>query len=218
MKRHSLFSSAIIILLLLALSGCGGGGAGSPGSCDTEKTGVILDVSISPYYQKTDNLTNSVDVVQNTCISENIEYAEYFADHSAVISIGARLINPNIPIQPGTLYIEKYTINFARSTDSLGAPPIESDTRYQTIVITPPSSGLGSTTTKSSSALVDLIRKERYLRDILSGQYNNNLPHNFTAIYTFEGKNEYGKSFCAVATTNFQIGSFDYCPITTKPQ
>lgn len=206
-----------LLFITLVLSGCGGGGAGSPGSCDTEKTGVILDVSITPYYQKTDNLTSSVDVVQNICTSGTLEYPEYFADHSAIVNINARLINPNHPFEIGTLYIQKYTIKFVRSTDSIGAPPIESDTRYQTIVVTPPSSGTGSTNIKASAVLVDLIRKEKYLKDILSGQYNSNLPHNFTAVFTFEGKNQYDKSFCAVATTNFQIGSFDYCSITTKP-
>ncbi len=217
MKRSSVLSLFSLLLIIGLLSSCGGG-AGSPGSCDSENTGVILNVSVLPYYQKTDNFTNSVDIIQNICVSGTLEYAEYFADHSALLNIDARLINPNPSIQPGTLYIEKYTVRFARSTDSLGAPPIESDTRYQTIVINPPSSGSGSTDTRASGPLVDLIRKEKYLKDILSGQYSSNLPHNFSAIYTFEGKNQYGKSFCAVATTNFQIGSFDYCSITPKPQ
>lgn len=222
MKRNSVLSLLALLFIIGLLTSCGGGGAGAPGSCNSENTGVILDVSISPFYQNIDNLTSSVDIIQNICISgtppDIIDYDEYFADHSSLININARLINPNPSIQPGTLYIEKYTIKFVRSTDSIGAPPIESDTRYQTIVVTPPLSGTGTTNTKASGAFVDLIRKEKYLKDIQGGQYNSNLPHNFTAIFTFEGKNQYDKSFCAVATTNFQIGSFDYCSITPKPQ
>lgn len=212
MRVNKALSFLALLLILGLLTSCGGG-PGAPGSCDTEKTGVILDITISPYYQNVNNLTSSVDIVQSTCTFGETEYPEYFADHSSIIDINARLINPNPPIQPGTLYIEKYTIKFIRSNDSIGAPPIESDTRYQTIVVYPPSSGTGSTNTKTIGVLVDLIRKEKYLKDILSGQYNSNLPHNFTAVYTFEGKNQYGKSFCAVATTSFQIGSYDYCSI-----
>ncbi len=219
MKRGSILVIFALLLIVGLLTSCGGGGAGSPGSCDTEKTGVILDISISPYYQKPDNLTKSVDVIKNICVTpEGIEYPEYFADHGANINISARLINPNPTIQPGTLYIEKYIIEFRRSNDSIGAPPIEIDTRFQTIVINPPSSGTGSTNTTVDGILVDRKRKDKYLEDLLSGRFDTNIPHNYTAIYRFEGKNQYGKDFCAVATTNFQIGSFDYCEITPKPQ
>jgi hypothetical protein len=121
----------------------------------------------------------------------------------------ARLINPNTTFQAGTLYVEKYTVQFRRSSDSIGAPPIQSDTRYTTIVIPAPA-GTGVTTVEDTVILVDLIRKDQYKADVTSGQYNSDL-NNYTALYTFEGKNEYGENFSFKAQTNFQIGNFDYC-------
>lgn len=220
MKRSSFLTLFALLLIAGFLTSCGGGGAGAPGSCNTEKTGVILDISISPYYQKPDYLTYSVDIIRNICVTpEGVEYDEYFADHSANIGISARLINPTPSIQPGTLYIEKYTIEYIRANDSIGAPPIEFDTKITLgeIVINPPESGTGSTKTIVEGPLVDLKRKNKYLEDIRSDRFDTNIPHKYTAIYRFEGKNQYGKDFCAVATTNFQIGSFDYCGITPKP-
>ena len=70
----------------------------------------------------------------------------------------------------GILYIEKYTVEYKRSADSIGAPPIESDTRYTTIVIVPPAA-TGTSTVEVSSILVDLLRKDKYASDVTSGQY-----------------------------------------------
>ncbi len=95
---------------------------------------------------------------------------EVFTDHAAKVTISSRLLNPTSTFQPGTLYIEKYTVEFRRSTDSIGAPPIESDTRYKSIIITPPS-GAGTNTLEDTLILVDLIRKDKYATDMLSGMY-----------------------------------------------
>jgi hypothetical protein len=210
MKRKSwLFVICYLSFIVLFLWGCGSG-PGSPGSQGTEDTGVILEATIVPTYNGED--TYSVDAFQQVCSEGPPPKYEYFTDHQATVTITATLINPNTTFQPGTLYIEKYTVEFRRSADSIGAPPIQSDTRYKTIVITPPT-GTGETTVTDTVILVDLLRKDQYATDVLSGQYSYGSAYinNYTAIYTFKGKNEYGDSFSFKAQTDFQIGSFDNC-------
>lgn len=211
MKKRSLLRFLLYISILsVILYGCGGG-AGSPGSQGTEDTGVIVDATVSGLYL--DDSTNSIDVFQDICEPGPPPTYEAFTDHEAAVTFTASLINPSPTIKPGTLYIDKYTVEYKRSNDSLGAPPIEMDTRYDTIVITPPLSGTGITSITATVTLIDLVRKERYNDDVLSGRYDYHLAYinNYTAIYTFYGKNEYGEKFTAKAQLNFQIGWFDYC-------
>lgn len=209
MKRSYFLLVTIYCLpLTVFLAGCGNG-PGQPGSTGTEDTGVMLSSSIIPTYNGTN--TNDVDVVQQTtCTSGK---PEIFTDHSATVTITATLLNPNPQIPPGTLYIEKYTAEYRRSQDSIGAPPIESDTRFDTIAVTPPQSGTDSTTTTFTAIFVDLKRKDKYLSDVQSGAYSYGLAYlnNYTAIYTFEGQSQYGKRFTFMAQADFQIGSFDNC-------
>jgi hypothetical protein len=104
-------------------------------------------------------------------------------------------------------------VEFRRSTDSIGAPPIESDTRYKTIIITPPATGIVANTVEDTVILVDLKRKEQYSTDMLSGMYTSGSAYlnNYTATYTFEGKNQFGDSFSFKAQVDFQIGNFNNC-------
>ena len=208
-KNKFLLFTVYCLLSTVLLWGCGGG-AGSPGSKGTEDTGVEVDATITPLYLG-DN-TYSVDIVPDVCDPGPPPEAETFTDHGATLTMTARLINPNTTFQVGTLYVEKYTVQFRRSSDSIGAPPIQSDTRYDTIVIPAPA-GTGVTTVEDTVILVDLIRKDQYKADVTSGQYNSGLAYlnNYTALYTFEGKNEYGEKFSFKAQTDFQIGNFNYC-------
>lgn len=196
-KSYFLLFTVCCLLSVVFLLGCGGGAPGAPGSSGTENTGVILEPTITP-------ATTLVKVCATTTTP--------MADTDATLTVNARLLNPNTKVQPGTLYIEKYTIEFRHSTDSIGAPPIEPDIRYQTIVITPPTTGSTSTTaTATGLVLVDSIRKTQYNTDVTSGQYTNSPQNNYTATYTFEGKNQYGDKFSVVTQTPFQIGSFTSC-------
>jgi hypothetical protein len=210
MRKNKFLVLAVYCLLsAVFLWGCGGG-AGSPGSEGTEDTGVEVDATITPVYLGAN--TYSVDAFQVVCDEGPPPVVEDFTDHNATLSMTARLINPSTTFQAGTLYVEKYKVEFRRSSDSIGAPPIQSDTRYKTIVIAAPT-GTGVTTVEDTVILVDLIRKDQYKADVTSGQYNSTSAslNNYTAIYTFEGKNEYGKDFTFKAQTDFQIGSFNYC-------
>jgi hypothetical protein len=212
MKKRSLLLFLLYISILsVILYGCGGG-AGGPGTSGTEETGVVLDVQ-TPVGLYLDENTNSVDVFQQICDEGPPPEYEQFTDHEATVAFNTSLINPNPTIKPGTLYVEKYTIEYKRSNDSLGAPPIEKDTRYETIVIPVPLTGNGTSGTNATLILIDLVRKEKYYDDVLSGRYDYHLAYinNYTAIYTFYGQNEYGENFTAKAQMNFQIGSFDYC-------
>ncbi|MEW6585617.1 MAG: hypothetical protein AB1442_08405 [Nitrospirota bacterium] len=206
MKKKLLFCILSFSLVAAVLYGCGGG-TGSPGSGGTEDTGVVLDAEVIGLYL--DENTGSCDAFRDMCEDE----PEPFTDHQANATFTATLINPNPTVRPGTLYIDKYTVEFRRSNDSLGAPPIETDTRFVTIVIFPPLSGTISSVTTGTVTLVDLIRKEKYRDDVLSGLYDYHLAfiNNYTAVFTFFGKNEYGEDFKVKTQIDFQIGNFDYC-------
>lgn len=182
-----------------------------PGSTGSRATGVVLDASLVPAYLGAN--TNSVDAFQQICSAGPPPVNEKFTDHGATLTVSASLINPNPPIPAGTLYIEKYTIQYIPSQDSLGAPPIETDTRYDTIVVTPPQSGTTATTMTATVMFVDLKRKDKYYNDITSGAYTSGMGYinNYTAIYTFEGQNQYGEKFSFVVQSSFQIGSFNNC-------
>ncbi len=228
MKRHSLFLSAIIILLL-ALSGCGSGGSGAPGSSGSDNTGVMLETYVRPYYiaggwtiENTDdlssitfsgNFTNAVDVNQIDCDPlPDVTKWEPMVEHSAILVINAKLLNPSSSFKPGNLYITEYKIDYFRSTDSLTAPPIESDRRFVSILIgVPPSSG--NWYSAASVVLVDLIRKDKYVEMIQGGMYTARpgLLNNYTAEYTFYGQDSNGKSFSFKTRHDFTMGAYNYC-------
>ena len=210
MKRTAyILLGAWCLLLPLIFMGCGDG-SGSPGSRGSEDTGVIVDAIIVPTYLGAN--TNSVDAFQDICDPGPPPEAEVFTTHSATVTFTARLINTDPTIQPGTLYVEEYTIRYFRNNDSIGAPPIETDKRFKTIVITPPD-GEGVTEVTDTLFFVDLVRKDKYAENMLSGQYSSSLAfiNNYTAIYTFKGKNEYGEDFKLEAQVDFEIGWFDNC-------
>lgn len=210
MKRnYILLFAGYCLLLVIIATGCGGG-PGSPGSSGSENTGVMVDASVQGLYQG--NPTYSVDAFQGICSEGPPPVYEVFTDHQAEVTFTARLINPGSDFQAGKLYIEKYTVEFRRSTDSIGAPPIESDTRYKTIEISAPI-GAGEVTVITDIILVDLIRKVQYAEDMLSGRYTSwpAYLNNYTAIFTFEGQNEFGEKFKVKTQMDFQIGNFDNC-------
>ena len=152
--------------------------------------GDILNISITPIYFG--SATNSVDAFQDECDSD--PPFEPFTDHEATLAI--EVINPTSEI--GNITIEKYTIRYFRNNDSIGAPPIESDTRFKTIVINPASLN----TVKATIIFVDIERKNQYQSDI----------NNYTATYTFEGYTEFGATFTLQSQAVFEIGNFDNCP------
>ncbi|MDH5203658.1 MAG: hypothetical protein OEW69_10445 [Nitrospirota bacterium] len=207
-KRYLILLALSSLLVSVLLWGCGSG-PGSPGSYGCEDVGLICDVTLTPTYQ--DEPTYSVDVVQQICDPGPPPEYEYFADHSATAAISLRLLNPDTTRLLEPVYIEKYTIEFRRATDSIGSPPIQSDTRYRTITLTPPT-GTTINTFDTTVVLVDLPRKSQYLSDVLSGRYTYGLAYinNYTASYIFEGQSM-GKAIKIFGQANFQIGSFDYC-------
>jgi hypothetical protein len=210
MKRVQCLLFTICFLILSGLFyGCGGG-PGVPGSHGTEDTGVILEATLEPAYLGKN--TSSVDAIQDLCDAGPPQKFEVFTDHTAAVIIRVRLVNPNATFQPGNLYIEKYTVEYRRSSDSIGAPPIQSDTRFKTIVLDP-LTGTAVNVLSDTVTFVDLLRKDQYRADVMSGRYSSGSAflNNYTAIYTFEGKNEFGSRFSFKAQTDFQIGDFNNC-------
>jgi len=211
MRKRSFFLLSIMFFVsAVFFYGCGGDGPGSPGSDGSEKTGVILTATIAPIYEGGN--TSSVDAFQDICDPGPPPDAEIFTDHSATLIVNARLLNPDTSFQPGTLHIEKYTIKYFRSSDSIGAPPIETDVRFISLPITPPS-GTGVNSVTTTTAFLDLVRKDQYSDNMLSGKYSSSLAfiNNYTAVYKFEGKNDFDEKFSFEVQTDFQIGNFDNC-------
>jgi len=238
MKFQKIFSFAFILMLSLILVGCGGGGAGAPGSTGSDDIGVMIEAFALPYYgaiewtisneERPDgtlstivysgNFTDDVDVTQIIdCDPSTADVAEIepFFDHRAFLVINVRLLNPNSPFKPGTLFITEYKVDYFRSTDSLTAPPIESDRRFTSMIInlTSPSVGSGNRYFAETVMLIDLPRKFKYVEMMDSGRYTSHpsLINNYTAEYTFYGKDSYGKSFTFKVRKDFSMGSYDYC-------
>jgi hypothetical protein len=211
MKRvHFLLFTVCCLSLAVFLWACGNG-PGSPGSTGSEDTGIVVDAQVTGLYNG--KTTDSVDAFQDQCGTPPSTTPEFFADHQSTVTFTARLLNPTTTFQVGNLYIEKYKVEFRRSTDSIGAPPIESDTRFQTITITAPVGSGTTTLTISGLTLVDLVRKAQYASDMQSGRYGSDplVVNNYTAIYTFYGKNDFGKDFTIKTEMNFQISDFNNC-------
>lgn len=209
----------VILLFAVTLASCGSGGqSGSPGSHGS--TGVKLSALVIPQNDKKD--TSDVDAFPNICPDGK---AEKFFRHGAEITISATLESPDIAVQPGTIFIEEYTIDYVRSDDSVGAPPIEQYHEFTSIEVPVPTVGsTGSTTVTFSGMFVDIPRKLKYVDDL--GFVFNGLDwtlgpgqqftststlNNYTAIFTFFGKNEYGDSFSFQASAPFVIGDFNNC-------
>ena len=179
-------------------------------SCDTAATGVMVDVTISPIYLGL--FTYSVDAFRDICDEGPPEVWEFFGTHYSAITFNARLINPSTELHPSSLNIEKYTIKYYPTTDSIGAPPIETDTRFFALEITPPT-GTNVTTVSTTGVFLDLNRKIQYANDIASGSYSSASfgLNNYKAVYRFEGKNVFGDRFCFEGEAHFEIANFDNC-------
>jgi len=191
---------AITMLLMVFLQGgCGGGGKDSPG--------VKMSATITPTYNGGNSF--SIDAVRTNCTDGSKTQPEYFADHTATASISASLINPSNIINKLTVYIDSYTITYSSHADSPGAPPIQADTREKTISFIV--SGEGPASVEATLSFVDLIRKNQYYNNVGGGL------NNYTATYTFQGHSENGVQFTFNAQTDFQIGSFNYCPSGFTP-
>jgi hypothetical protein len=207
--RYRYFGLFLIVMFALLQSSCGNQ-PGAPGS--EGDTGVLLSATIIG--DDNGNATNDVDAVPDICPDLT---AEPFFRHAATITISALLERPDLTILPGNLYIEQYTIDYVASPDSVGAPPIEQYREYTTVALLMPEAGATTpATTTFTGMLVDIPRKLQYTNDMLSGQFSSSqnnpaILNNYTAIYTFYGKNDFGTSFKFKASVPFVIGHFDNC-------
>jgi hypothetical protein len=234
MKKKSIIIAVLLSAGIIATWGCGSG-PGSPGSGNTEDLGVTVNTTISFAGNATvDVQSPNVDAFQDVCTAETATTAakmEPFRDHPAQLTFDARLLNPNTTFQVGTLFIEKYTVTFRRKNDSITSPPIETFVGNERVTIVPPT-GNGVTTVTTTLMFVDLRRKFAYRDAFCSswfffsggllvgnsctpvGQFSStdSFINNYTATYTFEGQNSFGKSFVLTAQTDFSIGDFANCP------
>jgi hypothetical protein len=99
---------------------------------------------------------------------------------------------------------------YTRSQDSIGAPPIESETYFQTINIPAPT-GTATRTVTATIEFLNLKQKDTYRTNVTSGAYTTNPLNNYTATITLQGQNQFGDSFTEVAQVPFEIGPFNNC-------
>lgn len=213
MEKNLRVMISLAALGLTLLWGCGGGGSGpgSPGSTGSDDTGIEVTATVTGSYLDQD--TFSVDVVRTTdCDGDpTTNDPEPFTTHGTTFTINARLLNQN-STNARPLVIESYTVEYRRAQDSIGSPPIETATYFDTISIPVPT-GANVSSVETSGILVDLVRKDAYLTNVLSGQFTSSaaLINNYTAIFKFSGQNDLGETFTFQASMPFEIGNFDYC-------
>jgi hypothetical protein len=200
--KTMLYNGLIINMLLnvLVMGGCSGS--------NIDSSGITVSAEISPFYN--DAYTSSVDVVQNSCSNGTTTQSEFFADHVAIASINAGLLNSSNIMGPMTVFLDGYTITYNGNTDSSGAPPIQPDTREMSVSFIV-SSATPTLAASLTVELVDLIRKDQYYT-VFGGGLNN-----YTATYTFSGHTENGYHFTITSQRDFQVGSFNYCPDGYSP-
>ena len=207
--KNKYLRGILTIVALVILAGCGST-PGSPGS--SGDTGVMLSATIAPKAAGSLS-TGNVDAIIHLCSAGPPPVYETLADQLATVTINAQLLSPDSTVPVGNIYIDKYTVEFKRSDDSVGAPPILTDTRYQQIFIKAPT-GTGTTTVTQDIIFIDVPRKVQYATDILNSAYssiNNTTINNYTAIFTFEGQNDFGEHFSFQTHLGFSIGDYDTC-------
>lgn len=215
MAKLRVFMSIIIVILF---SNCGGTGPGSPGSSGTADTNVVVMVDMMPSqfgigYTMDQEKCQLTELKGSPDYNVNLSIAQ---SHVATLFIKAMLISPIIEASP--LFVEKYTVTYRATNDSIGAPPIaEAVYRNYSFTIMPPPVSQFSTTNcrmvfpAPDIIFFDTIRKVQYLSDVRSGKYSytsNNYLNRYTATFKFEGKNADGKEFSFVTQSDFQIGLF----------
>lgn len=184
------------------------------GGTVTKITDAWVKLSAVVIPQNDGKETWDVDAFQNTCSDGRLEP---FFRHEAKITITATLAGPDIRVwPPGIIYIKDYAIDYVRSDNSVGAPPIEQYHQYTSAqIIIPPAWSTGSTTVTFEGMFVDFPRKVRYVEDYKSGEFQfSDFPkglNNYTAVYTFHGEDEYGEKFSFQASVPFVMGDFDNC-------
>jgi hypothetical protein len=198
----------IMIVASLGLSGCGDGGD----ELVDNYPEMVLTATIEPAYL--DYKTINVDTVRDACDAGPLPVFEPYADHSAAVRFDVALLNPHGTMRTGRLIIERYTIEYRRSKDSLGAPVIESDNHAQAITLAMPIAGSSTATTEARILLMDTSRKDKYAADIAAGASHSaaSVINRYTVIYTFYGKSEYGKDFILAAASDVRVGNFNNCP------
>jgi hypothetical protein len=211
MKRVFLIVS-ILALGIVPLWGCGGAGPGAPGSIGCEDFGLICEVTITPTYLG--NNTTNVDAFQDQCTAGPPPTFEHFTDHGANVAVSLRLVNPTTTVTPPSLFVESYTIEYRRSNDSIGSPPIELYTGFSSFSVIPPT-GTDTSTVTEGLIFVDLTRKLKYGSDMLSGIFDSttgspSFINNYTAIYTIQGQIK-GNRVTITGTQSFSIGDYNNC-------
>jgi len=208
----------VILVLFVLMASCGGAGSGGPGSRGTADVNVMVMVDMMPS-QFGIAYEMDQDKCQLTRVSSIPDYnvsINTTNNHMATLFIKASLISPVMGASP--LFVEKYTVTYRPTIDSIGAPPITTaEYRNASFVITPPLIANYSTLNckmvfpAPDIIFFDMMRKAQYLTDVRSGKYSymtSNYLNRYTATFTFTGKNADGKEFSFITQSDFQIGIF----------
>lgn len=204
MKRIHIvvFITACLISSFLLL-GCGGSGSGSPGSCDTENTGVDAQITGVTHSDPVGNTGELwfIDLVQSDCEGEPEVWGD---DYANFIFEGFPLYDDEIV---NTLFITNYRVTFDPLSPDY--PPIDEiragvQGSYRII----PNEERG----EYPFLIFDFGRKFE-IQDVISrGLYPPNFPLLYNMTIEIWGQDQYGQDFCVGPTIRvIEVADYDNC-------
>lgn len=193
--RLALFFSLLVLLGLL--SGCGGGG----GSSISDKVWYNVSLSIKMDSINPRSCRANVDAFANAC-DDGTFLIEHFTP--AIFT----LTRMDSKVDPGPLYLEKYTITYLPLNP--GSPIIPALTVYHTQQL---NEGINTLTV----AVMDVQRKEAFANLFLTGQHSMTaLPSGYTLAYVFYGRNSYGQQWKHEAHATIFAGQYNECALCSE--
>jgi hypothetical protein len=204
MKRiHIVVFMSTCIIFSFLLLGCGGSGTGSPGSCNTEDTGVdarIAGVSHTHPPGDTGELW-LIDLVMSDCDGEPESWGD---DYANVTFVGVPLYDP---LLDNILYITNYRVTFDPLSPEY--PPID-EIRAGTqgaFRIIP-----NAASNAYPFLIFDFGRKFE-IQDVISrGVYPPNFPLLYNMTIEMWGQDNYGQDFCISPIIRvIEVADYDNC-------
>lgn len=181
------------LVLLGSLSGCGGGGGGSSIS---DKVWYNVSLSIKMDSTNARSCRANVDAFANVC-----DDGAFLIEHLSPVTI--TLTRMDSKVDPGPLYLEKYTITYLPHNP--GSPIIPALTVYHTQQLNEGVNPLFVT-------VMDVQRKEAFANQFLTGQQSMSaLPVGYTLAYVFYGRNSYGQEWKHEAHAPIFVGQYNEC-------
>lgn len=209
MKKRKIYLTALLVIYLSIIWSCGGGGGGSgtPGASGTKKVGASISVTGATHSDPAGETGTSFyfDLSVTVCDPGPPPQYEDWGDDYAEIEFTAQSYDPNAP--SGTLFIQRYVVEYIPPPFELDLPPITKQDLTITVTIPPDSSA------KWSFIILDAGAKFKYDSDLINGLYNpvSSHPWQYDMKITFFGQDEFGNNFSFPWHQTVSIGYYDQC-------